>query len=253
MLKTRIIPALLLHDGALVKTVNFGKFGYIGDPCNTVRIFNELLVDELIFLDILASKTGHEPDFSLLKDIAEECFMPLSYGGGIKNIEQVSRILTTGLEKVALNSILFEKPELVTEVASRFGSQSIIASIDVKKNFFGKNEVYSHSGKHVSIKDPVEWAKKLQELGAGEILLTSVDREGTWEGLDSELVRTITSQVSIPVIAHGGANSITDIANAVKEGKASAVALGSTVVYQKKGMGVLVNFPDIHKLEAALA
>ncbi len=244
---------MLLHDGALVKTINFGKFGYIGDPCNTVRIFNELLVDELIFLDILASKNNREPDLNLLKDIAEECFMPLSYGGGITNIDQVSKILTTGLEKVALNSVLFEKPELVTEIASRFGSQSLIASIDVKKNFFGKNEVYSHSNKSISIKDPAAWAKKLQELGAGEILLTSVDREGTWEGLDSELINSITSVVSIPVIAHGGANSIPDIANAVKAGKASAVALGSAVVYQKKGMGVLVNFPDIHKLESALA
>ena len=243
----------MLHDGALVKTVNFGKFGYIGDPCNTVRIFNELQVDELIFLDILASKTGHDPDFNLLKDIAEECFMPLSYGGGIRNIEQVSKILKTGLEKVALNSILFEKPELISEVASRFGSQSLIASIDVKKNFFGKYEVFSHSGKHIAVKDPVEWAEKLQGLGAGEILLTSVDREGTWEGLDAELVKSITSKVSIPVIAHGGANSVPDIANVVKGGKASAVALGSVVVYQKKGMGVLVNFPDIHKLEAALA
>ncbi|CAN5394709.1 AglZ/HisF2 family acetamidino modification protein [soil metagenome] len=244
---------MLLHDGALVKTINFGKFNYIGDPCNTVRIFNELQVDELVFLDILATKSGCGPDFNLLKDIAEECFMPLSYGGGIVNIEQVSRILTTGLEKVALNSVLFEKPELVTKIAERFGSQSLIASIDVKKNFFGKYEVYSHSGKQVATKDPLEWAKKLQELGAGEVLLTSVDREGTWEGLDSELINSVASKLSIPVIAHGGANSVPDIANAVKFGKASAVALGSSVVYQKKGMGVLVNFPDIHKLEAALA
>lgn len=247
MLRTRVIPVLLLRNESLVKTVRFGKFNYVGDPCNTVRIFNELEVDELLFLDITATTEGRSPNLRVLADIANECFMPLGYGGGVSNFESAKAILGIGFEKVAVNSFALEHPELVTRLAEHFGNQSVVASIDVKKDLLGRHRVYSRSGTKSTGRSPVEWAQELEALGAGEILLTSMDREGTWAGFDLELVRSVTQAVSVPVIAHGGAGSLAHVAQAVREG-ASAVALGSMVVFQKKGMGVLVNFPD----EAAL-
>ncbi|MGE5363045.1 MAG: AglZ/HisF2 family acetamidino modification protein [Bacteroidota bacterium] len=244
MIYTRIIPCLLLRDEALVKTAKFRNPGYIGDPVNTCRIFNELEVDELTFLDITASRENRGPNFRILQEIANECFMPLSYGGGITALEQVARVLSTGFEKVVLNTSLFSNPGLVSDIAARFGSQSVIVSIDVKKSLLGKYEVFSTSGTKNQKKNPVDWAKQAQELGAGEILLTSIDREGSWKGFDTELIKKVTSSVSIPVIAHGGAGKPGDIIDAVKLGDASAVALGSMVVYQAQEMGVLINFPD---------
>jgi cyclase len=247
MLKTRVIPVLLLRDGALVKTVRFKKFNYVGDPCNTVRIFNELEVDELIFLDILASRKKRKPDFQLLSEIANECFMPLTYGGGIKSTDDIKKILNIGLEKVAINSYAIENKLFIHEAAARFGSQCIVCSMDVKKNLFNKYEVYVAGGTQRTKLDPVEWAIELENLGAGELLVTSIDRDGTWKGYDTELIDSITSSVRIPVIANGGAGNIDHIVDVVKRGRASAVALGSMVVYQKQDFGVLINFPD--KLE----
>lgn len=247
MLKTRVIPVLLLRDGALVKTVRFKKFNYVGDPCNTVRIFNELEVDELIFLDILASRKKRKPDFQLLSEIANECFMPLTYGGGIKSTDDIKKILNIGLEKVAINSYAIENKLFIPEAAARFGSQCIVCSMDVKKNLFNKYEVYVAGGTQRTKLDPVEWAIELENLGAGELLVTSIDRDGTWKGYDTELIDSITSSVRIPVIANGGAGNIDHIVDVVKRGRASAVALGSMVVYQKQDFGVLINFPD--KLE----
>jgi cyclase len=252
MLKTRVIPILLLRDGALVKTVRFRRFNYIGDPCNTVRIFNELEVEELIFLDILAARDGKAPDFQMLSDIANECFMPLSYGGGIRCIEEIKKILNIGLEKVAINSNAVENRKLISMSAERFGSQCIIGSIDVRENLLGKYEVYIKDGTKRTRLDPVEWAMELADSGAGELLITSIDRDGTWKGYDVKLIRLISSSVNIPVIANGGAGNISHIAEAVNEGGASAVGLGSMVVYQKKDMGVLVNFPDRTELSNAL-
>ncbi len=244
MLRTRIIPALLLRDESLVKTARFGNFSYIGDPCNTVRIFNELEVDELLFLDITATKERRKPNFKLLSDIASECFMPLGYGGGISDFEDAKRILGMGFEKVVVNSHGFENPDFITRLSGHFGSQAVIASIDVKKDLFGRNRVRSRAGRRNTGLDPVTWARQVEKSGAGEILLTSIDREGTWQGFDLDLVKSVADAVSIPVIAHGGAGSVDHIRQAVHQANASAVAVGSMVVFQKKDMGVLVNFPS---------
>jgi cyclase len=252
MLQTRVIPALLLRDGALVKTIKFKKPSYIGDPINTVRIFNELEVDELCFLDITATNEKRQPNLKILAEIANECFMPLAYGGGLNEFETVKAIFSIGFEKVVLNSVMHSKPILITEVAEYFGNQAVVASIDVKKNLFGKYEVWSHAGKANTKKNPIAWAQEVEKLGAGEILLTSIDREGTWSGFDTDLIEKVTNAVDIPVIAHGGAGSLEHIEQAVKDGHANAVALGSMVVYQQRGMGVLVNFPDQQKLMKVL-
>ena len=249
MLRTRVIPVLLLKDESLVKTIQFGKYGYIGDPINTCRIFNELEVDELCFLDISASKEKKEPDYKILQEISNECFMPLSYGGGIDSFEKAEKVFKIGFEKIILNSASFTHPEVIAEIARVYGSQAVVIAVDVRKNFWGKYEVFGVSGTVNHKKNPVDWVKEVETLGAGEILLTSIDREGTWKGLDVELVRKITDTTSLPVVAHGGAGSIQHIEDVVKGGNASAVALGSMVVYQKQGLGVLVNFPDKQVLE----
>ena len=252
MLRTRIIPALLLRNESLVKTVRFGRFTYVGDPCNTVRIFNELEVDELIFLDIAATREGRAPNLKVLADIANECFMPLGYGGGIRALDQAKAIFDIGFEKVVINTHAVEKPDFIAELAAQYGSQAVIASIDVQQGFLGRKLVRTGSGRRRTSLDPVFWAKEVEARGAGEILLTSIDREGTWSGFDLELVKSVADAVRIPVIAHGGGGSVEHIGDAVKRAGASAVALGSMVVFQKKGMGVLVNFPDRKQLERVL-
>ena len=252
MLRTRVIPVLLLRNESLVKTVRFGQFTYVGDPCNTVRIFNELEVDELVFLDITATNDGRSPNLALLADIANECFMPLGYGGGIRTFEDAQAILKLGFEKVIVNSSAVAKPQLVTELADHFGRQAVIVSIDVKHDLLGHPRVRTRSGTHNTGRDPVAWAREAERLGAGEILLTSIDREGSWEGFDIALVKSVTDAVNIPVIAQGGAGSLTDIGVVVRRAGASAVALGSMVVFQKKGMGVLVNFPEPGQLERVM-
>lgn len=252
MLKTRVIPCLLLKGEGLVKTVKFSSPSYIGDPVNTVRIFNDLEVDELIFLDIEATRQKRPPNFRILREIADECFMPLSYGGGIRSLEEITEIFKIGFEKVSINTAASGNGSLVRIAADAFGSQSIIASIDVKKSFWGRYEVYTNGGTRRIEVDPIDYARQMEDAGAGEILLTSIHREGTWTGFDNALIRSVAEAVSIPVIAHGGAGKADDIGVAVKEGKASAVGLGSLVVYQAKGMGVLVNFPDRDSLEKVL-
>lgn len=253
MLKTRIIPCLQLINESLVKTIKFDKYGYIGDPINTVRIFNELEVDELAFLDIRASLEKRPPNLRILSEIADECFMPLSYGGGIQDFETGKKILSIGFEKLILNTAAIKNHDLIRKLAEHFGSQCVVGSIDVKKNFFGTYQVFTTDGREKTNLDPVSWAQELEQLGAGEILLTSIDREGTWLGFDVELTRRVSHAVNMPVIANGGAGNMSDIGKVVKEGGASAVALGSMVVYQKKGMGVLVNFPDKSVLEKFLS
>jgi imidazole glycerol-phosphate synthase subunit HisF len=255
MLRTRIIPTLLLRNQSLVKTVRFSQFTYVGDPCNTVRIFNELEVDELLFLDITATRDGRSPNLKVLADIANECFMPLGYGGGISSLDHAKSVFDIGFEKVAINSCALENPVLISTIAQQYGSQALIVSIDVKTSFWGKQTVRTIGGRRNGHHgyDPVTWAKEVEQRGAGEILLTSIDREGTWAGFDLELVNCVTDAVSIPVVAHGGAGSVEHIGQVVKLAHASAVALGSMVVFQKKGMGVLVSFPDSKNLEEVLA
>lgn len=252
MLRTRVIPCLQLIDESLVKTVKFGNHGYIGDPINTVRIFNELEVDELCFLDIRATNEKRQPNFKILAEIANECFMPLSYGGGVTDADTAKKILSIGFEKIVINTAAYSNPKLVTAIANYSGNQSVVGSIDVKKNLFGKYQVFTNDGTTKQSKDPIQWAKELENLGAGELLLTSMDRDGTWKGYDLEILKRITSAVNIPVIANGGAGNTQHIGEVVNECNVSAVALGSMVVYQAEGLGVLVNFPDRGILQKAI-
>jgi len=251
MLKTRVMPCLLLDGSRLVKTVKFKDPNYVGDPVNAVMIYNEKEVDELIFLDINASKVQREPPYEIITKIATECFMPFTYGGGIKSIEQMKRIFSLGVEKVAVNSHAVADPTLIARGAELFGNQSIVVSIDVKKTWAGAYKVFTHGGTKITSLDPVEWAKKAESLGAGEILLTSIDRDGTWEGYDTDLIHLVSSAVSVPIIACGGAGRVDDFGKAVAAG-ASAVAAGSMVVYHGPARGVLINFPFRQQLEKVL-
>lgn len=253
MLRTRVIPCLQLIDDALVKTVKFTRYNYIGDPINTVRIFNELEVDELCFLDIRATIENRQPNFKILEEIANECFMPLSYGGGVKDAEMARKILSIGFEKIVINTAAAETPNIIADIAKHSGNQSIIGSIDVKRNLWGKYQIYTHDGTKKLNEDPVNYARRLEDLGIGELLITSMDQDGTWQGYDLEIIERINQAVGVPVIANGGAGSIADIGEVVKKSGVSGVGLGSMVVFQKKGLGVLVNFPDRLELSRVLS
>ncbi len=250
MVFTRVIPVLLLRNAGLVKTRKFRDAKYIGDPINAVRIFNEKETDELVFLDITASPQGKNPPMDLLHDIATECFMPLCYGGGIRNLEQIRNIIRVGVEKVALNTITHEKPELIGEAAEAVGSSSVVVSIDVKKNVFGKASVWTRGGTLNTKKDPATWAQEVEKRGAGEILLNNIDKDGMMTGYNLELIRTITHAVEIPVIACGGAATTEDLARPIKEASASAVAAGSLFVFKGKHRAVLISYPEPETLKA---
>jgi len=245
------MPCLLLRGSKLVKTVKFKNPDYIGDPVNAVMIYNEKEVDELIFLAITATVENQKPPFKIIQEIATECFMPFTYGGGINNTEDMRKIFSLGVEKIAINSFAVENPEILTRAAKMFGSQSVVASIDVRKTGSGSYEVFTHSGSKKTGLNPVKWSKTVETLGAGEILLTSIDRDGTMEGYDTDMIRSVTETVSIPVIANGGAGGIGDFGKAVKAG-ASAVAAGSLFVYHGRAKGVLINFPSQEALRAVL-
>jgi cyclase len=246
------MPCLLVDNGRLVKTINFRNPSYVGDPVNAIKIYNEKEVDELIVLDIIATTEKREPSFDLLSSIADECFMPLTYGGGIRELDDVKKLFSLGIEKVAINSYASQEPGFIGKAAKLFGNQSIVVSIDVKKTLFGKYVVYIHGGEKSTRYDPVEYAVEMEKMGAGEILLNSIDRDGTWNGYDIALIREVTDAVNIPVIACGGAGNIQDFGEAVKLGGASAVAAGSMVVYSGKGLGVLINFPKQSELREIL-
>jgi len=254
MLRTRVMPCLLLRNRGLVKTVGFRKPVYVGDPVNTVRIYNDKEVDELIFLDITATIEGKNPQRELLFEIATECFMPFTYGGGVRTIDEMAALYQLGAEKVALCTAAFENPQLIESAAARFGSQAVLVSIDVgkKKGLFSRGQsVFVRGGREDTQFDAVSYAQRAEQLGAGEILLTSIDRDGTMEGYDLDLIGRVAAAVRIPVIACGGAGSIDDFPRAVKAG-ASAVAAGSLVVYQGKNRAVLINFPSRKELAAVL-
>lgn len=250
MVETRLIPCLLLDGASLCKTVRFKKPQYIGDPVNTCKIFNELEVDELCFLDISATREARGPNYKVLQDLANECFMPLAYGGGVDSSVVAERIFKLGFEKVVINSAATKRPELITELANNFGSQSVVISIDVRKNMWGSYHHYSHSGSVKCSTDLLTLVKEFESRGAGELLLTAVDLEGTWKGFDIKLIKMVSNSLNIPVIAHGGAGSPSDIGDAVNSGEVNAVAAGSMFVFQKKGLGVLVNFPSVAMREA---
>lgn len=239
----RVIPCLLLQDGGLVKTTKFGKPRYVGDPINAIRIFNEKYVDELVFLDITASRTGAEPSYDLISRIAGECFMPLCYGGGIRTLEQARRIVASGVEKIAINSAAIDRPRLLTELAHELGRSSVVVSIDVKRDLFGRERVFHPGRRRVTNLDPVQHAKASVDAGAGEVFLNCVGRDGERSGFDIGVIARVSAAVNVPVIACGGASSLDDMRAAVNAG-ASAAAAGSIFVFYGPHRAVLINYPD---------
>lgn len=244
MIRPRIIPLLMLDENGLYKTECFSKPKYVGDPINAVRLYNDKEVDELILVDFTASRNKRGPNFELISDIASECFMPVCYGGGIRDIEDIHTLFRLGVEKIAINSRAFECPELISNAANCYGCQSIVASIDVKRNFWGKYVIYSHSGSIPQESTPGEWAARLENMGAGELLVTSIDHEGTGKGYDIKLIKNIVESVTVPVIAHGGAGSIADMQSVLIDGKASAAAAGSQFTFHGKHRAVLISYPE---------
>lgn len=251
MLRTRVIPCLLLKNRGLVKTIKFKDPKYLGDPINIVKIFNDKEVDELTFLDITATVENKNPPMDFLAKITTECFMPLGYGGGIRRLEDVKTILNLGVEKICVNTHAVENPSFVKAAAELAGSQAIIVSIDVKTNRTGEYEVYTHSGQKATGLHPVSHAVNMEKYGAGELLLNSIDRDGTMQGYDLELIKQVSHAVGIPVIACGGAATVQHLAEAVKSG-ASATAAGSMFVFQGPHRAVLINYPTREELREVL-
>lgn len=250
-MRIRVIPSLLLHKGGLVKSVRFKDYKYIGDPINAVKIFNEKEVDEIAVIDIDATREKRKLNFAQISEIAGEAFMPMAYGGGITRIEEIKEILFSGVEKVIINKTAHTNPKLITEAARLFGNQSIVVSIDVKKTLFNGYRVYTDNGKNNSGLSPALFAKKMEEAGAGEILLNNIDADGTYRGYDIKLIQEVSKGVSIPVIALGGAGSVEDFRKA-KENGASAVAAGSMFVFQRPHQAVLISYPTQKELKEKL-
>lgn len=249
MIRPRVIPALLLKGQGLVKTVKFKDPQYLGDPINIVRIFNDKEVDEIVLLDITATPENRGPQFEMLKNIASEAFIPLAYGGGIRSMGDVRTLLGIGIEKLIMNTASVESPSLVRDVADHAGSQAAVVSIDVKKNLLGKYEVFTRCAQMKTGLDPVKHAMDMEKMGAGEILINSIDRDGTMQGYDIELTRRVADAVSIPVVACGGAGNLNHVAEVIKEGHASAAAAGSMFVFQGPLRGVLISYPTPQELK----
>lgn len=247
LIRPRIIPTLLVDEGNLVKTQKFKKPQYLGDAINAIKIFNEKGVDEVCVLDISASKNGSGPNMKLLEEMASEAFMPLSYGGGITEISQMKDVFSLGFEKIILNTSMVKDFALITKAVSYFGSQSIVASIDYKTNF-GKERVYINDGIKKTKYFPLELAKYVEKVGVGEILLYSIDRDGTRKGYDINVISKIVDGVKIPVIACGGAGSISDIKKCLDKTHVHAVAAGSIFVFFGVRDAVLINFPTEEEL-----
>lgn len=248
MLQHRVIPTLLLRSNGLVKTTRFKDPKYVGDPINAIRIFNEKEVDELMLLDITASKENREPNYEMIEQIAGECFMPLAYGGGVRTVEQARQIYALGVEKICLQTSALENPTVVTELAQQFGSQSVMVSIDVKRNWMGKPQIYSSARDRLLGSDWIERTQKLVAAGAGEVLLNAVDKDGTLEGPDLVLIQQLSRVLEVPLIAVGGVGSLSDIKLAVNAG-ASAVAAGAFFVYNGKHRAVLITYPKYKDLK----
>lgn len=246
-IRPRIIPVLSIDNRDLIKTVKFNNPTYLGDPVNAVKIFNRKMIDELSVLDIRATKFNREPDYELLKDIAGEAFMPLSYGGGIKTVDQIRELLAIGYEKVIINTALVKNPQMLKKASELFGSQSIVASIDVKE-IKGKKVCVVCDGNEVTEYYPIDLALKAQTLGCGEIIINSIDKDGMMSGYDIELIKSVSTAVSVPVIACGGAAGIPDLKAALVEGHADAAAGGSMFVYYGKLKAVLITAPTEQEL-----
>ena len=251
MTRIRVIPVLLLAQNGMVKTVRFAHPRYLGDPINAVKIFNEKMADELILLDIEGTEKGRV-DFDWIEDIVSEAFMPIAYGGGINSISQCAELFKRGVEKIVINTAACEQPQLIAEAAKRFGSQSVVISIDARRNLWRQWKAYIRRGRKETKFSPADLARKCEDLGAGEIFLTSIEREGTFAGYDLELLNSVCSVVKLPVIANGGAATIADFGRAVTEGGCGAVAAGSMFVFAAKDQGVLINYPSQSELQEHL-
>jgi len=251
MRRIRVIPVLLLQRGGLVKSVKFKNHKYVGDPINAVKIFNDKEVDEIVVLDISATAEKRPPKLEQIKDLASEAFMPMAYGGGITTLDEIKKLITLGVEKVVLNTSAYKTPGLISDGAKWVGSQSIVISIDIKKNLWGKYKVFVQNGSKQIEQDVVTYARQVESAGAGEIFLNSIDRDGTFEGYDEELIQLVTDAVQIPVVAIGGAGQLEDFTTAVHKG-ASAVAAGSLFVFQRPHRAVLISYPSQKDLKEKL-
>jgi cyclase len=253
MLRPRIIPCLLIKNGGLVKTVQFGSPKYVGDPLNAVRIFNEKTVDELMVVDIDATAHDREPDYDVIKNLAAECRMPLCYGGGVKTADQIQRIISLGVEKVAVSSAAINNPELLTEAAEKVGSQSVVVVMDVKKKKFrSKYEVYTHNGSKATGICPVEFTKKITALGCGEVVVNSIDRDGVMKGYDIDLISQVRDATSLPLTVLGGAGSLHDIADLIGRFGIIGAAAGSLFVFKGVYRAVLINYPNPAEKDALI-
>ena len=248
----RLIPCLLLDGNGLVKTRRFKEPTYVGDPINAIKLFNDKLVDELIFLDITATREGKEPNYALLEKLASECFMPLCYGGGIRSAAQARRIISLGIEKVSLNAAAIENLTLVSAIAAELGASSTVVSVDVRRDWFGRYRVYDGKRKKTTKLDPVDHARALVKAGAGEVLINDVDSDGMQKGYDVGLIRSVCEAIDVPVIACGGAGSLADMRAVIRDGGASAAAAGSLFVFKGPHRAVLINYPSQDQIHALL-
>lgn len=243
MLRPRIIPCLLVHDKGLIKSINFKNYKYVGDPINAVRIFNEKEVDELMVLDIDATAENREPDYKMIENLATECRMPLCYGGGVKTVEQAQRIFSLGVEKIAISSAIFEDLTLIQKMGEKVGTQSIVVVLDVKRKILGGYEVYTHNGKRKTGKNPIEFAKELEKLGVGEIVVNSIDHDGVMKGYDLALIEKIREVISIPMTVLGGAGTLNDIGQLISKFGIIGASAGSLFVFKGIYKAVLINYP----------
>jgi cyclase len=248
-----VIPCLLVDEDGMVKTIAFGDRTYLGDPINIINLFNRFEVDEICLLDISATGSGRGPQFDLIERLASECWVPLAYGGGIRSLDDAREILAVGVEKVVLGAIAADAPSTVSAISSTFGAQATVVAVDARHMGKGRYEVFVDGGSRGLRTDPASYARRAESLGAGEILLTSIDSDGSMNGYDLELIAQVTAAVEIPVIACGGAGSRSDLAIPIKKAGAAAVAAGSIFVYQGRERGVLVNFPERELLEQLLS
>ncbi|MCL5432585.1 MAG: AglZ/HisF2 family acetamidino modification protein, partial [Patescibacteria group bacterium] len=249
MILPRVIPCLLLRDKGLVKGVKFKNHEYIGDPINAVSIFNTMEVDELLFLDIDATRQNRIPPLPLIQKIADQCLMPFGIGGGIKTISDIKTLLNIGAEKVCLNTYALENPDIIKKASSIFGNQSIVVSVDYKTMADGKLGIYSRCGTKMISRDFISIVKLIEAMGAGEIILNSIDRDGTMKGFDIKSIKEVASVVKIPVIALGGAGSVKDLKDGIDKAGASAVSAGSMFVFHGRRKAVLINYPSIKELK----
>lgn len=244
MIPIRVIPCLSLKGFGLVKTVQFKNPKYIGDPRNAVKLFNEKEVDEIVLLDISATIEKKTIQFSLIREIVSEAFVPIGYGGGVKTLEDAQKLIAQGVEKIIICSYATENPSFINQLSSVLGSQSTVVCMDVRKSFWGKYEIYSHSGTKSLKINPVDFAIEMEKQGAGEIIINSIDNDGMMTGYDITLIKSISEKINIPVVALGGAGNINHLKDAIKQGGVSAVSAGSFFIYHGKHKAVLINFPQ---------